>query len=233
MMKVAILAGGFGTRMKEEVPKPMVKIGGKPIIWHVMMHFSHQGFRDFVVALGYKSDVIRQQLPEYCEPGWKLEMVDTGVDTMTGGRIKRLESYLKDETFILTWANVVAAIDVSKLLAFHTSHGKLATVAAVHPPERFGFLELDDDKVRAVSGRNKREDDWISSGIFVLEPKVFDYIEGDNTQWGKEPLEKLANEGQLMALRHESFWQSMDTLSEKRLLEQMWEEGKAPWKSWE
>jgi glucose-1-phosphate cytidylyltransferase len=255
-MKVAILAGGVGTRLVEETevkPKPMVEIGGQPILWHIMMHYAHYGFKDFVIALGYKGEVIKKYMVDYCslnsnltvnlqtghvkihdgyKPDWTVELIDTGIDTLTGGRIKRLAPYLGNETFMLTWGDGVSDVNLVELLAFHRSHGKLATLTAARPPARFGHLELNGDRVGVFSEKPQTKEGWINGAFFVLEPGIFDYIEGDMTQWEKEPLERLAKDGQLMAYRHDSFWQCMDTLRDKRLLESLWQSGKAPWKIW-
>jgi len=237
-MKVGILAGGFGSRLAEETevkPKPMVEIGGRPILWHIMMHYSHYGFTQFVIALGYKGEAIREYILDRggCKPDWTVELVDTGASTQTGGRIKRLAPYLGGETFMLTWSDAVSDVNLHDLLAFHRSHGKLATLTAVRPPTRFGHLELDGDQVIEFSEKPPIRDRWISGAFFVLEPGVFDYIDSDDTQWEREPLERLAKDGQLMAYRHTSFWQCMDTLYEKRMLESLWRSGEAPWKIWE
>lgn len=255
-MKVAILAGGVGTRLVEETeikPKPMVEIGGQPILWHIMMHYSHYGFKRFVIALGYRSEVIKKYMVDYCslhsnltvnlqtgevqihdgvKPDWTVELVDTGIATLTGGRIKRLAPYLGHETFMLTWGDGVSNVNLRELLAFHRSHGKLATLTAVRPPARFGHLDLVGDHVAEFSEKPQTREGWINGAFFVLEPGVFDYIDGDETQWEREPLEQLAHDGQLMAYRHASFWQCMDTLRDKRLLESLWENGKAPWRVW-
>lgn len=255
-MKVAILAGGLGTRLSEETvekPKPMVEIGGKPILWHIMMHYFQYGFKDFLMALGYKAEVIKKYMVDYCSlnsnltvnlhsgeiklhggyrPDWIVELVDTGLYTNTGGRIKRLAPYL-NETFMLTWGDGVTDLNLHDLLAFHRSHGKLATLTAVHPPARFGHLELDGDQIVEFSEKPQTREGWINGAFFVLEPEIFDYIAGDETQWEKEPLENLAKDGQLMAYRYTGFWQCMDTLRDKRRLESLWESGKAPWKTWE
>ena len=256
-MKVAILTGGAGTRLAEETevkPKPMVEIGGRPILRHIMMHYSYYGFNHFVIALGYKGEVIKKYMVDYCslnsnltvklrtgevnmhggyKPDWTVELVDTGIPTMTGGRIKRLAPYLGNETFMLTWGDGVSNVNLHDLLAFHRSHGKLATLTAVRPSARYGHLELDGDRVGVFSEKLQTEEGWINGAYFVLEPGVFDYVDGDDTQWEKEPLERLAKDAQLMAYRHTSFWQCMDTLREKYLLEKLWQSGKAPWKIWE
>jgi glucose-1-phosphate cytidylyltransferase len=255
-MKVAILAGGFGTRLAEETeirPKPMVEIGGKPMLWHIMKIYAHYGFKDFVIALGYKGEYIKKYIVDYCsltnnltvnmkngqierhdcsDLDWTVQLIDTGLKTMTGGRIKQLAPYVGDDTFMLTWGDGVADIQLDKLLAFHRSHGKLATLTAVRPPARYGHLELDGDQIKEFSEKPQTREGWINGAFFVLEPGVFDYIDGDSTQWEKEPLENLAADGQLMAYRHTSFWQCMDTLREKYILENYWNSNQAPWRIW-
>lgn len=255
-MKVAILAGGVGSRLAEETelkPKPMVEIGGKPIIWHIMMHYAHYGLTDFVIALGYKGEVIKKYMLDYAalscdlkvntktglvslqgDPAfdWNVDLVDTGMNTQTGGRIKRLSHLIGNETFMLTWGDGVSDIDLNALLSFHRSHGKLATLTAVRPTARFGHLDLDGEKVVEFSEKPQTREGWINGAFFVLEPEVFEYIDGDATSWEKEPLEILARQGQLMAYKHTSFWQCMDTLREKKYLESLWESGAAPWKTW-
>ena len=257
-MKVGILAGGLGTRLSEETvekPKPMVEIGGKPILWHIMMHYYHYGFRDYAIALGYKAEAIKKYMVDYCslnsnltvnlrngevkmhgggyKPDWNVELIDTGLYTNTGGRIKRLIPYMDNETFMLTWGDGVSDINLQDLLAFHRSHGKLATLTAVHPPARFGHLELDCDQIVEFSEKPQTREGWINGAFFVLEPEVYDYIDSDETQWEKEPLERLAKDGQLMAYKYTGFWQCMDTLRDKRRLESFWQNGNAPWKIWE
>jgi glucose-1-phosphate cytidylyltransferase len=257
-MKVAILAGGLGTRLSEETvnkPKAMVEIGGRPILWHIMMHYSHFGFKEFLIALGYKGKYIKRWMHEYyslnknvtvktntnevifhdgkqSQASWTVHLVDTGQKTLTGGRIKRLAPLIGNQTFMLTWCDAVANIDLHALLKFHRSHGRLATVTAVHPPPRFGHLVLEGDRVTQFKEKPRDAEGWINGAFFVLEPGVFDYIKGDDTQWEKKPLERLAREGQLMAYRHNGFWQCMDTIHEKRLLEILWQGGQAPWKTW-
>ncbi len=255
-MKVGMLAGGLGTRLAEETevkPKPMVEIGGRPIMWHIMKHYQQYGHNEFVVALGYKGEVIKKYMVDYCSlnsnitidfknrdvqvhegdmPDWKVELIDTGFATATGGRIKRLQPYLGGGTFMLTWGDGVSDVDLDKLLAFHRSHGKLATMTAVRPPARFGHLEINDNKITEFSEKPQTAEGWINGAFFVLEPEIFDYIEGDDTQWEKEPLERLAAEGQLHAYIHSSFWQCMDTIRDKKLLEGLWDAGNAPWKTW-
>ncbi|MBL8899641.1 MAG: glucose-1-phosphate cytidylyltransferase [Planctomycetes bacterium] len=256
-MKVAILAGGLGSRLSEETvlkPKPMVEIGDRPILWHILKIYAHQGLRDFVIALGYKGEVIKRFFVDYCAlhsdlrvqlgsgrvdylgggptEDWNLELVDTGLETNTGGRIKRLQRFVGPSTFCLTWGDGVADIDLRALLAFHRAHGKLATVTAVRPPARFGRIELEGDRVVEFSEKPQLGEGWINGAFFVLEPGIFDYIAGDQTPWEKEPMERLARDGQLMAYRHEGFWQCMDTLRDKTLLESLWSKGNAPWKIW-
>ncbi|NLG71829.1 MAG: glucose-1-phosphate cytidylyltransferase [Chloroflexi bacterium] len=256
-MKVAILAGGAGSRLAEETeirPKPMVEIGGKPILWHIMMHYSCYGFKEFVIALGYKGEVIKRYMVDYFSfnsnlrvdlrngrvynhggdvQDWVVDLVDTGLHTMTGGRIKRLQPYLCNETFMLTWGDGVSTVNLHKLLDFHRSHGKLATLTAVRPPARYGHLVFDGDRVAEFTEKPQIGEGWINGAFFVLEPGIFDYIDGDETVWEKEPLERLAADGQLMAYRHEGFWQCMDTLREKQILNKLWESGNAPWKIWD
>jgi glucose-1-phosphate cytidylyltransferase len=256
-MKVAILAGGFGTRLAEETeikPKPMVEIGGKPILWHIMRHYAHYGHKEFVIALGYKGEIIKRYIVDYCSlysnltvnlkngevkvhdgptPDWVVELVDTGMPTQTGGRIKRLGPHLGNQTFMLTWGDGVSDVDLDALLAFHRSHGKLATVTAVRPPARYGYMQFDGDQVAEFTEKPQIGEGWINGAFFVLEPGVLDYIDGDDTVWEREPMERLARDGQLMAYRHRSFWQCMDTLREKHILESLWQSGQAPWKVWE
>jgi glucose-1-phosphate cytidylyltransferase len=256
-MKVAILAGGLGSRLAEETevkPKPMVEIGGKPILWHIMMHYAHYGFDEFAIALGYKGEVIKKYMLDYCSlnrdlsvslktgkvkmnggavPDWTVDLVDTGMKTQTGGRIKRLAPYMGNETFMLTWGDGVSDINLHDLLAFHRSHGKLATLTAVRPTARFGHLEMEGNLVTEFSEKPQTKEGWINGAFFVLEPEIFDFIDGDDTHFEKEPLERLASEGQLTAYRHTAFWQCMDTIREKKILETYWESGNAPWKTWE
>lgn len=258
-MKVAILAGGLGARLAEETetkPKPMVEIGGNPILWHIMMHYAYYGFKDFIIALGYKGEYIKKYMVDYCrlynnltvnmqngdveihdgggyKVNWTVELIDTGRDTMTGGRIKRLAPYLGNETFMLTWGDGVSDVNLRDLLNFHKSHGKLATLTAVRPSARFGHLNLDGDMIIEFSEKPQTSEGWINGAFFVLEPAVFDYIDGDMTMWEKKPLEQLAKDGQLVAYRHSSFWHCMDTLRDKRRLDAMWQGGNPPWKIWE
>lgn len=255
-MKVAILAGGVGSRLSEETvvkPKPMIDIGGKPILWHIMMHYGHYGYKHFVLALGYKGEFIKKYMVDYCslnsdltvklktgevkihgevKADWTVELIDTGISTLTGGRIKRLAPHLGNETFMLTWGDGVSDVNLDALLDFHRSHGRLVTMTAVRPTARFGHLELDGNRIVEFSEKPQTREGWINGAFFVVEPGVFDYIDGDDTQWEREPLVRLARDGQLMAYKHESFWQCMDTLRDKVLLEEMWQSGKAPWKVW-
>ncbi len=256
-MKVGILAGGHGTRLAEETeikPKPMVEIGGRPILWHIMMHYSCYGHDNFVIALGYKGEVIKRYMVDYCSlnsnltvnlragrvdthdnegiQDWTIELIDTGLNTMTGGRIKRLQPYMKNETFMLTWGDGVSTVDLAKLLAFHRNHGRLITMTAVRPPARYGHMEFEGDRIREFTEKPQTAEGWINGAFFVVEPQVFDYIDGDDTQFEKEPLERLAADGELMAYRHDGFWQCMDTRRDKYVLEKMWESGQAPWKTW-
>lgn len=256
-MKAVILAGGLGTRIAEESdtkPKPMVEIGGKPLLWHIMKMYSHHGINDFVICLGYKGYVIKEFFFNYYRhmsdmmidlgtgdhkilnsqsENWRITLVDTGPDTMTGGRLKRVAPYLGNETFCLTYGDGLSDIDIGSELAFHRSHGKLATVAAVQPPGRFGVLNIDgDSRVSSFEEKPSDEIGWINGGFFVLEPKVIDYIEGDSTSWEREPLSNLAHDGHLAAFRHSGFWQPCDTLRDKRELEALWSRNGAPWRSW-
>lgn len=253
-MKVAILAGGLGSRLSEETetkPKPMVEIGGTPILWHIMDIYAAHGFNDFVIALGYKGEAIKRYVLDRVHLGhdlsvnlakgrvevhrsettdWKIRLVDTGLHTQTGGRIKRLAPYIGNGTFMLTWGDGVSDIDLHRLLDFHRSHGKLATLTAVRPPARFGHLELDGDRIAEFSEKPQTGEGWINGAFFVLEPEVVEFIDGDDTHFEKGPLERLARAGQLMAYRHDSFWQCMDTIRERNLLESLWQSGNAPWK---
>ncbi|TLU74411.1 glucose-1-phosphate cytidylyltransferase [Lichenicoccus roseus] len=255
-MKVAILAGGKGTRIVEETeirPKPMVEIGGMPIIWHIMRHYARYGHDEFVIALGYKGQYIKDYILKYSSlhsdlhvslrtgevtrrnglaPDWHVNLVDTGLETQTGGRIKRLAPLIGHETFMLTWGDGVSNVDLDRLLAFHKAHGKLATITAVRPPARYGHLDFDGDRVCEFNEKPQAAEGWINGAFFVLEPEIFNYIEDDTTQWEKEPLQNLARDNQLMAYKHDDFWQCMDTLRDKYVLEALWQSGKAPWKTW-
>ncbi len=256
-MKVVILAGGLGTRIAEEThlkPKPMIEIGEKPILWHIMKIYSHYGFNKFVICLGYKGYLIKEYFYNYflhncdvtfdvrsqgmeihqnaVEP-WRVTLVDTGLPTMTGGRVKRIEPYVKDETFMLTYGDGVADVNVPALMEFHRGHGKLATVTAVQPAGRWGVLDVDDNHcVGSFKEKLGGDGGWINGGFFVFQPEVFRFIEDDQTVLEREPLERLADQGELMAYKHTGFWQPMDTLREKNRLEELWQGGKAPWKVW-
>lgn len=255
-MKVVILAGGFGTRLSEEThlrPKPMVEIGGWPILWHIMKIYAHYGFKEFVIALGYKGDVIKEyfinyhyrirnisidlsngnvKVHEQDGDDWIVHLLDTGLHTKTGGRIKRVSQYIGKETFMLTYGDGVANVDLDALLQFHFDQGKLATVTSVRPPARFGGISFNGNLVNRFEEKPQISAGWINGGYFVLEPGIVEYIEGDTTEWEREPLERLAAEGQLAAYRHKEFWQCMDTLRDVRLLDHLWREGSPPWRSW-
>jgi glucose-1-phosphate cytidylyltransferase len=255
-METILLAGGRGSRIAEESatrPKPMVEIGGRPILWHIMHVYAHHGHRDFLVACGYKSHVIKQYFHdfithnsdyvidlktgrlEYVNPqglDWRVAVVDTGLDTMTGGRLRRLAPLVRGDTFMATYGDGVGNIDITALVRFHRAHGRLATVTAVRPPSRFGGLVLDDGQVREFSEKPQTGEGWINGGFFVFERPVFDYFTDDSTILEREPLERLAREGQLMAFQHHGFWQPMDTVRERDLLESLWQSGQAPWKVW-
>jgi glucose-1-phosphate cytidylyltransferase len=257
-MKVVILAGGLGTRLAEETevkPKPMVEVGGHPILWHILKHYAHYGFKEFLVALGYKGEVIKRYFLDYyslngsmtidlasgevrtgereCED-WVVHLRNTGAGTLTGGRVRRLRPWLEGSTFMVTYGDGVANIDLRALVEFHRSHGRVATVTAVRPPARFGGLVFDDDSmVTQFTEKPQIGEGWINGGYLVFEPAVFDYLEGDQTTLEADALERLAADQQLAAFRHEGFWQCMDTLRDKSLLESLWRGGSPPWKVWE
>ena len=258
-MKVVILAGGLGTRISEErhlKPKPMIEVGDAPILWHIMKYYSSYGFNEFIICCGYKGYVIKEYFADYylhrsdvtfdfannnemiihnnvAEP-WKVTVVDTGLHTMTGGRLKRIQKYVGDQTFMMTYGDGVSDIDLDALLEFHRVHKKAATLTAIQPGGRFGVLDIDDNEtVRQFSEKAKEDGGWINAGFMVLEPEVFDYIEGDDTFFEKEPLENLALDGKLAAYRHEGFWKCMDTMRDKGMLDELWNSGQAPWKRWE
>lgn len=257
-MKVVILAGGFGTRISEEShlkPKPMIEIGGKPILWHIMKEYSYYGFNEFIICCGYKQHIIKEYFADYylhnsditfdfglenkmtvhnnvAEP-WKVTLIDTGLNTMTGGRIKRIQPYIGNETFMLTYGDAVSDVNIGELCRFHKEHGKIATLTAIKLDQRFGILEINGENT-VESFREKSADDGarVNAGYMVLEPEIFRYIEGDKTVFEKEPLERLVSEGQLKAYSHNGYWQCMDTKREKDSLEALWDSGRAPWKKW-
>ena len=254
-MKTVILAGGLGTRLAEETesrPKPMVEIGGRPILWHIMKHYARYGHNDFVVALGYKGEVIKRFFMEYsgiigslsiqlargnvqrhdgnCED-WTVHLMDTGLETNTGGRVRRLKSYLHDGTFMVTYGDGLSDVNIHELLAFHKSHGRIATVTAVRPPARFGGLVFEGDLVSEFTEKPQAGEGWINGGFLVFEPKIFDYLADDDTSLERDTLEQLARDRQLAAYRHDRFWQCMDTLRDKRQLESLWQAGRAPWRA--
>jgi len=258
-MKVVILAGGYGTRLSEETdikPKPMVEIGGRPILWHIMKIYSHFGYNDFIVCLGYKGYVIKEYFANYflhqsdvtfdftndsdriihshrAEP-WRVTLVDTGLNTLTGGRVKRIKEYVGNETFMLTYGDGAGNIAIDTLVAFHKKHGKFATVTAVQPLGRFGALNMEaDGQVKSFQEKPKGDGGWINGGFFVLEPEIFDFISGDDIYWEREPMENLTKSGELVAYQHHEFWKAMDTRRDKEALEEMWISGNAPWKIWE
>lgn len=256
-MKVVILAGGLGTRISEEShlkPKPMIEIGGRPILWHIMKLYSYYGYNDFIICAGYKQHVIKEWLADYylyntdvtfdlksnsmevhsnySEP-WRVTTVDTGLNTMTGGRVKRVQKYIGNEPFLLTYGDGVSNVDISELIKFHKQHGKYCTITAANVGQRFGILEIDEEeKIEGFREKSDLDGSMINAGFMVCEPEVFDYIEGDKTVFEKEPLENLSADEQLMAYKHVGFWQCMDTLREKEKLESLWESGEAPWKVW-
>lgn len=256
-MKVVLLAGGFGTRISEEShlkPKPMIEIGDKPIIWHIMKHYCHYGYTEFIICAGYKQHVIKEWFANYflynsdvsfdfandnqmvihnnvSEP-WKVTIVDTGLNTLTGGRIKRIQPYIGNEPFMMTYGDGVSDVDISKLYEFHKAGGGIATLTAVRPDGRFGIIDIDDEKVASFREKDKEDMGWINGGFMVFEPEIFDYIEGDKTTLEKYPLEKIAEENKLGCYKHEGFWQCMDTLRDKEKLESLWMDNKAPWKTW-
>lgn len=256
-MKAIILAGGFGTRLAEQTevrPKPLVEIGGRPILWHIMKHYSHYGFREFIIALGYLGIEIKRYFSDYyrlnsnltvnltnggieirekSQEDWVVHLEDTGLHTLTGGRVKRLEPWAQDETFFVTYGDGVSDINLAALLAFHRAHGKIATVTAVRPPARFGGLIFDGDLVAEFTEKPQIGEGWINGGFLIFEPEIFDYLDGDETSLEANALERLSADRQLAAYRHDGFWQCMDHLRDKRLLENLWQSGQAPWKIWE
>lgn len=255
-MKAVILAGGFGTRISEESvlkPKPMIEIGGKPILWHIMKIYSHYGINEFVICCGYKQYVIKEYFANYflhnsdvtfdisknsmhvhnnqAEP-WKVTVVDTGEQTLTGGRLKRVREFVGNEDFCFTYGDGVSDLNIKDLISFHKENGRLATVTAIQPPGRFGAMEMSGNEISKFQEKPKGDGSWVNGGFFILSPKVFDLIPGDETIWEREPLEKLASTKQLVAYKHQGFWQAMDTLRDKNHLEELWSSGKAPWKVW-
>lgn len=240
-MTVAILAGGSGTRLAEETsvrPKPLVPIGSQPILWHIMRTYAHYGFTDFVLAAGYLGEMVREFGNDVGRGGmreqdWSVRVVDTGPHTNTGGRILRLRDDVGAGTFLLTWGDGVSDVDILKLVNFHRAHGRLATLTAVHPPSRFGRLTLAADRVERFEEKPRLTDDWINGAFFVLEPRIFEFIDGDETSWEHDSLPRLAEAGELMAFRHDSFWQCMDTVHDRDLLNEMWQSGQAPWRVWD
>ncbi len=256
-MKTIILAGGYGTRISEESqyrPKPMIEIGGKPILWHIMKEYSHFGYNEFIICAGYKQHIIKEYFSNYvlynsdltfdfqqrrvtphnnAAEDWHVTVVDTGLNTMTGGRLKRVEPYIGNETFMLTYGDGVCDVPINKLVAFHQRKGKIATLTAVHPESRFGFLDMADDVVTAFREKSRRDTGYINGGYMVLEPDIFSYLEDDSTIFEKAPMERLVVEGEIAAFKHDGFWQCMDTLREQQYLESLWEKGAAPWKTWQ
>ena len=257
-MKVVILAGGLGTRISEEShlrPKPMVEIGGMPMLWHIMKYYSSYGHFDFIICAGYKQSVIKEWFADYyinhsdvtfdfstrekitvhntCSEPWRVTVVDTGLYTMTGGRIKKIRTYLDNEPFFLTYGDGVSNVDLARQVEFHRAHGKCATITAVHPDSRFGVLDVATDRIKAFREKSEADVDWINGGFMILDPKVLDYIEDDSTIFERGPLETLAAQGNLMAFKHRGFWQCMDTMRDKEKLEKLWSSKKAPWKLWE
>ena len=233
-MKAVILAGGLGTRISEEThlkPKPMVEIGGRPILWHILKIYSQHGINEFVICCGYKGEQIKEYFTNFNSETWKIELVDTGLDTMTGGRLKRIQSHI-DDTFCVTYGDGLGNIDINNLISFHREKKSTATLTAVHPPERFGVLSLNDDYVTEFHEKHSGESSWINGGFFVFEPEIFDYLDDDKTVLEKFPLETLAKENKLTAFKHNGFWYPMDTLREKKYLENLWATEKAPWKIW-
>lgn len=259
-MKVVILAGGYGTRISEESrlkPKPMIEIVGYPILWHIMKCYSHYGFNDFIICAGYKQHVIKEYFANYylhtsdvtfdflhgnnmtihdnvSEP-WKVTIVNTGLDTLTGGRIKRVKEYVGNETFLMTYGDGVSDVDIAKTVLFHKKHGKKVTMTAVQPGGRFGTLDIQEktNVIQQFAEKRKEDGGWINAGFMVIEPDVFNYIEGDQTTFEREPLEKLSAEGQVVAYQHNGFWQCMDTLKDKQQLDEMWRQNRAPWRIWD
>ena len=257
-MKVVLLAGGLGTRISEESqfkPKPMIEIGGKPILWHIMKEYAHYGFNEFIVCAGYKQEVIKEWFANYfihnsditvdfthsdriivhneSLESWKVTVVDTGLSTLTGGRIKRIKEYIGSEPFLMTYGDGVSNVNITELIECHKKFGKLATLTAVLPEGRFGVMDIEGNKIKSFREKSKEDAGWINGGYMVLEPGIMDYIDGDDIMFEREPLENLAKNGQLMCYKHKGFWQCMDTLRDKQKLENLWNSKRAPWKTWE
>jgi len=255
-MKAVILAGGFGTRISEETqlkPKPLIEIGGMPLLWHIMKIYSSHGINDFIICCGYRGYLIKEYFANYslhmsdvtldiqkneikvhkkfAEP-WKVTLIDTGLETMTGGRLKKIKNFVDNETFCFTYGDGLSDINITELIEFHKKSKVLSTVTAIQPPGRFGTLNINENKITSFKEKPAGDGNWVNGGFFVLEPKVFDYIENDSTIWEKEPLERLAVENQLAGYKHSGFWQPLDTLRDKNSLEELWASGNAPWKSW-
>ena len=233
-MKAVILAGGYGTRLSEEThlkPKPMVEIGRKPILWHIMKIYSHYGINEFVICCGYKAELIREYVQKLDEP-WTITPVDTGINTMTGGRLKLVKKYVENETFCFTYGDTLNNVKIDELVNFHFDKKVLATVTACKPPEKYGLLKIENEKVVDFEEKPHIEGEWVNGGFFVLNPQVFDYIKSDSTVWEKEPMEKLTKDGHLSAYKHRGFYQPMDTISDKNYLEKLWQNNQASWKVW-
>ena len=234
LMKAVILAGGYGTRISEEshlIPKPMIEIGGKPILWHIMKIYSTYNIDDFIICLGYKGEKIKEYFGQFDSELWNIQLIDTGVDSMTGGRLKRIQDKI-DNTFCVTYGDGLSDVNLNDLMLFHKEKRSLATLTAIHPPERFGVLNLSGDYVTEFHEKHAGESSWINGGFFVLEPEIFDYLQDDSTVFEKTPLETLAKEQKLTAFKHNGFWHPMDTQRDKNHLEKLWTSGKAPWKIW-
>ena len=233
-MKAVILAGGYGTRISEEShlrPKPMIEIGGKPILWHILKIYSSYDINEFVICCGYKGEQIKEYFSKINSESWDIQLIDTGLDTMTGGRLKRIQNHI-DDTFCVTYGDGLSNIDINNLVAFHKEKKSIATLMAVHPPERFGVLDLNGDYVSEFHEKHSGESSWVNGGFFVFEPEIFDYLQDDSTILERTPLETLAKENKLTAFKHNGFWYAMDTLRERKYLEKLWESQKPPWKTW-
>ncbi len=256
-MKVVLLAGGFGTRISEESqfrPKPMIEIGGMPILWHIMKNYYHSGLREFIICAGYKQEVIKKWFSDYYintsdvtfdfsagneiqvhrqhSEDWKITIVNTGLNTMTGGRLKRIGDYLDNEPFLMTYGDGVSNVDIQASIEFHKAHNKRATITVVHPEGRFGYIDLTGDEVRSFREKNAHDVGWINAGFMVLNPNVLDEVAGDDIMFEREPMERIAAQGEMMCFKHQGFWQCMDTARDKEMLEKLWNKGNAPWKNW-